>query len=324
MRRTVLRFLTAAQLTRFTLAYGLIAELWLVLLITRASGASSALAATTLPLPIALAAGLAVAVGLFAFGASLNDVVDARHDRAFSPDRPIPAGRIRPQQAAIVTSLCLLLASLGASAFGAPSVVMAACTAIGIVFYTLMGRYVPSVGFVTIGLVHVTHMIIPNVAFAFTLPVWFSMTHAMTIAILVHRLEDKRPSVTPRAAAATIAGWALWSIAILSFGWWRSDGRWPGDVDPWPGLLWPLVAAIGFALFARLKTRSASGPVAAEKLKRYGAMWQGLYATAWLCALGLWPQAMVIAGVAAGGFAAMTAFKEISILVAAPASWRER
>lgn len=323
MRRTLLRFLTAAQLTRCTLAYGLIAELWLVLLITRADPGSAAPAAA-LPFWPALAAGLAVAVGLFAFGASLNDVVDARHDRTFSPDRPIPAGRIRPDQAAIVTSLCLVLASLGACAFGAPGVVMTAITALGIVFYTVFGRFVPSIGFVTIGLVHATHMLIPNPAFAFTPPVWLSMTHATAIAILVHRLEGKRPALGAGGVAATVAGYLFWSVAILAYGWWRSDGQWPIGASAWPGLAWPTIAVAAFALLAWTKTRRVSGHAAAEKLMRYGAMWQGLYATAWMCALGRWREAAMLAGVAAGGFVAMTALKELAALVATPVGYRTR
>lgn len=93
--------------------------------------------------------------------------------------------------------------------------------------------------------------------------------------------------------------------------------------DPWPGLIWPMVAVAAFVLVARIKTVGQPGPVASEKLRRYGAMWQSLYAVTWFGALGLWKQAAILGGVAAGGFLAMTAFKEITILMAAPVGWRE-
>ncbi|MFO0827406.1 MAG: UbiA family prenyltransferase [Phycisphaerales bacterium] len=323
MRRTLLRIFTAVQLTRLTMAYGAIADLWLVILLTRAEGHYSDIPAATLPLPVALFAGLIVAVGLFTFGASLNDVLDARHDRAFSPERPIPAGRIRPHQAAIVTSLCLAAATLGAAILGVHAVSIMAITALGIIFYNGLAKYVPSVGFVTIGLVHAVHMTIPNHDFTFTLPIWLSMTHAMAIAILAHRIDDKRPTPTTRAWIATFTGWLFWSAILLAWGWWHTDGVWPLGKSAWPGILWPVAAAAGFVVVAIGKTRGQARAVASEKLRRYGAMWQSLYAVAWFAALGLWPQAFMLGGVAAGGFMVMTALKEITTLVQAPVGFRE-
>ena len=71
-------------------------------------------AVAALPLPAALLAGAVIAVGLFAYGASLNDVMDVRHDATFTPDRPIPAGRIGHAQAMVVTVGSLIVAVLGA------------------------------------------------------------------------------------------------------------------------------------------------------------------------------------------------------------------
>ena len=311
------------QLTRLTMAYGAIADLWLVVLLSRVDPAYRDLPVSTLPLAVALFASLVVAIGLFTFGASLNDVLDARHDRAFSPERPIPAGRIRPHQAAIVTSICLALATLGAALFGIHAVAIMALTALGIIFYNGLGKYVPSVGFVTIGLVHAVHMAIPNDQFAFTLPIWLSMTHATFVAILVHRVEDKRPTPTRRAWLGTALGWSFWSVILLGWGWWRTDGVWPLGTTPWPGLVWPLLALMSFAGVAFMKTRGQERAVASEKLRRYGAMWQSLYAVAWFAALGLWSQALVLGGVAAGGFIVMTALKEISTVARAPVGFRE-
>ncbi|MBL9147258.1 MAG: UbiA family prenyltransferase [Phycisphaerae bacterium] len=323
MRRTLLRIFTALQLTRLTMAYGAIADLWLVILLTRVDPLYENLPASTLPLPVSLFAGLVVAVGLFTFGAGLNDVLDARHDRAFSPDRPIPAGNIRPQQAAILTSACLAAATLGAATLGVPAVATMALTALGIIFYNAFAKHVPSVGFVTIGLVHAVHMAIPNHLFSFTLPIWLSMTHAMAVAILVYKIEDKRPTPTVRAWMFTLAGWSFWSAVVLSWGWWHSRGVWPLGNGPWPGCLWPLGTALAFVGIAVVKTKGQSPAVASEKLRRYGAMWQSLYAVSWFAAIGLWKEALMLGGVAAGGFAVMTALKEITIAIRAPRSWRE-
>jgi len=323
VRRTLLRLLTTVQLTRLTMAYGAIADLWLVILLTRADASYADVPASQWPLWIALAAGLCVAVGLFTFGASLNDVLDARHDRAFSPQRPIPAGRIRPDQAAIITSVCLVAATLAGSLFGAPAVVTLMLVALGIVFYNVVGKHVPAVGFVTIGLVHAAHMAIPNHDFSFTLPIWLSMTHAMVVAILVHRLEDKRPAASPLALVATAIGWAFWSAIVLSWGLWHTRGEWPLDTPIWPGVLWPCAAVVGFGVVAVMKTRGQTGLVGSEKLRRYGAMWQSLYAVAWCAAMGLWTQALMLGGVAAGGFVVMTALKEMAMFTTSPVGYRE-
>ncbi len=305
------------------MAYGAIADVWLVILLTREDSAFADLPASTLPLWVALTAGLIVAVGLFAFGASLNDVLDARHDRAFSPDRPIPAGRIRPQQAVIITSICLAAAAFGAALLGTPAVITFAFVVLGIVLYNGFAKHVPALAFVTIGLLHGAHMAIPNHRFGFTLPIWLSMSHAMAIALLVHRFEEKRPAITPLAIAVTGMGWIFWSATVLTWGWWHTGGSWPLDTPIWPGVLWPIAAVAGFVVVAYAKTRRVDGPAASEKLRRYGAMWQSLYTVAWFAAMGLWKQALMLGGVATGGFVVMTALKELTALSSVPVRYRE-
>ena len=108
------QFFVAVQLTRLTIAFGAVSDLWFVVLLTRAHDEYNYLPVfDDMPLPAALFAVAVVAIGLFAYGASLNDVLDVRHDSAFSPDRPIPAGRIRPAQAIVVTVGALIVAVLG-------------------------------------------------------------------------------------------------------------------------------------------------------------------------------------------------------------------
>ncbi|MCA9295405.1 MAG: hypothetical protein KC983_02790, partial [Phycisphaerales bacterium] len=115
MKKTFIRIVSAAQLTRLTIAFGAISDIWFVILLTRAENGAALDAgepglATDMTLGMMLLAGAVVAMGLSAYGASLNDVLDARHDTVFSPDRPIPAGRIKIGQAVVVTVGALLLA----------------------------------------------------------------------------------------------------------------------------------------------------------------------------------------------------------------------
>ena len=89
----ITRLLTAFQLTRVTLVFGAIGDLWFTILYTRSDARYDYLPVfDEIPLAAALAAGVFVSAGLFAFATSLNDLLDLRHDSAFSPQRPLPAG----------------------------------------------------------------------------------------------------------------------------------------------------------------------------------------------------------------------------------------
>lgn len=310
MRRFLLRLITAIQLTRLTMAFGAVSDLLVVILLSRALPGYESTPVGRMELLPALLAGVTVAIGLFAYGAALNDVLDVRHDAAFSPDRPIPAGRIRPGQAVVVTVGALIMAMLAAELFGTPALWLSMLTAAALLFYNTTGKFIPSVGIVTVGLIHAAHMFIPNCALSFTLPIWLVMTHVMATNVLVHMLEEKRPRLTRRSLLAAGAGWAFWSAILLSVGVTRGDGLWPDGVSPLASL-YPLAAILGFIVIARWKTRRVPGRVGAEKLKRYGAMWQCLYGAAWMLALDLDIQALWLGLFALVGFAGMTLIKEV-------------
>ena len=304
------------------MAFGAVSDLWFVILLTRADRDYSYLEVYQMNLWMALVAGAVVAIGLFAYGAALNDVLDARHDSAFSPERPIPAGRIRVGQAMVVTISSLLVAIFGSAFMGEPALRVTVLIAAGILFYNAAGRFIPSVGLVTIGLIHAAHMLIPNVQLTFTLPVWLVMTHAIVIAAAIHVLEEKRPRLRVKSIVGIAAGWIVWSVVILGAGWWQGrGGLWPDEIPPWH-IVWPIFAIIGFVAVAWWKTTTVPPRVAAEKLRRYGAMWQCLYGASWLLALGLIREAMIIGAVALFGFAGMTLIKEMTTLVARPALYR--
>lgn len=315
--------LTAIQLTRVTMAFGAVADLWLVVLITREAPEYAYMPAARLPFVGVLFVGAAVAVGLFAFGGALNDLLDARHDRAFSPSRPIPAGRVRSGQAAVVTLGALLVAMVAAAAFGTAGILLTALAAAGILFYDAAGKHVPAMGLLVIGLVHGVHMMIPNHELTFTLPVWLATTHAVVVATTLHLLEDKRPALTPRAFAALALGWLAWSVLLLGRGWWQADegGFWPSSLTM-GGLIWPILAVAAFAWYVRRKTRGVPAAVAAEKIHRYGSLWTCLYAVAWLLALGQVQAALGFAAFAFCGIAVMIAIRELTSLANRPVAYR--
>ncbi|MHC4427894.1 MAG: UbiA family prenyltransferase [Planctomycetota bacterium] len=320
MRSFAVKLASGLRLTRLTMAFGAVSDVWFVTLLTRADERYSGLEVAQMPLGAALVVGAVVALGLFAYGAALNDVLDVRHDAAFSPDRPIPAGRIKLGQAVVVTVGALIIAVLAGAILGMLALVVTLMVAAGILFYNAAGRFVPSVGSITIGLVHAAHMLIPNARLTFTLPVWLVMTHAMAIATAVHMFEDKRPRLATKGIVAIAIGWLFWSLLIVGSGWVR-HGLWPDNV-PWWALAWPALAVAGFIVVARWKTTAVAAPIAAEKLRRYGAMWQALYGAAWLAALGLNKPAACLGLFAVGGFVSMTVIKELMGLTGRPAVYR--
>lgn len=321
VHRILLRILSTIQLTRLTMAFGALSDVWFVILLTRGLGDYARMPVAQMSLLGALFAGGVVAIGLFAYGAALNDIIDVRHDRAFSPDRPIPSGRIRPGQAIVLTVISLIIAMLAAEQFGTPALWLAMLVAAAVLFYNVTGKHIPSVGVVSIGLIHAAHMFIPNYALSLTLPIWLIMTHAMAVGGLVHVFEDKRPRFDRRSIAAAITGWIFWSVVILGAGLMRRESIWPPEVNPFAALV-PLSAIAAFIGVMIWKTRRVDGRVAAEKIKRYGAMWQCLYGATWLLALGLEGAAAFMGLLAVIGFTAMTLIREVSGLSGGPITYR--
>jgi hypothetical protein len=314
------RILDAFQLTRLSLAFGAVCELWMVTLLTRADPRYVHLPVYHMPAWKALSATALVSLGLFAFAASLNDLLDVRHDRQFSPDRPLASGRIRASSAALVSFAALMAAVVSASAAA-------------ILFYDAVAKHIPSLGIVVVGLAHAASMFIPNWTLAFTLPVWWSMSHAVAIAASVHRLEDKRPYFNTKRILALVAGWLFWSTVLLGGGAWASAGSaggyWPqvssGDrvLGAGPaGLVWPALSLVAFLVLVRAKVAGQPGHVASEKLRRYGAMWQAVHAAAWLMAAGMHAEAAAMAALAVAGLVVMTVLKEINGLSGRPIGWR--
>ena len=333
MRTVTGRILDAFRLTRLSLAFGAVCELWLVTLVTRADPRYVHLPVYHMPLWKALSATALVAIGLFAFAASLNDLLDVRHDRQFSPDRPLAAGRIRTSSAALVSFASLMLAVVCSSVLGEAALVLTVAVSAGILFYDAVAKHIPSLGIAVVGLVHAANMFIPNWTLTFTLPVWWSMSHAVAVAASVHRIEDKRPYFGTKRILTLVAAWIFWSAVLLGGGALASSGSaggfWPqvseGDriLGSGPvGLLWPALSLAGFLLVVRAKVAGQPAAIATEKLRRYGAMWQAVNAAAWLMAAGLPKEALGMAVLAVAGLVAMTVLKEINGLSGRPIGWR--
>lgn len=294
------------------MAFGAIADLLLIVILSRSDSRYHYMPVASMPLAQALVCAVVTAVGLFSFAAALNDLLDARHDRIFSPSRPIASGRIGSLQAFSVALASLLLALVGVISFGPGALLVALLVAGGSLFYNATAKHIPALGLLAVGVIHAGSMVIPNDQFTFTLPACLALTHATAIATIAHLVQSKRPALSTRAAWTVGIGWVGCVATMIAFGVSRSsDSYWPETTPSW-GPVVPLVAmAACIPVIARKIKRASTPLIAAEKVARYGALWQALYATSWLFACGEpgWGLAfLVFAGV---GFGTMTLLKEL-------------
>lgn len=333
MRRLLIRVSPALQLTRVTTAFAAVANVWFVILWTRAMPQEPGIEAIkSAPLWLLLVGAAANALGLFAYATALNDVLDWRRDQALRPGRPLPSGRMSMEAAVTLVVVTLFVAVLGATVLGIAAVVLTMLLAGAILVFNAAGRFVPAVGLVMLGLIYAGQMVVPNLNLRFVWPVWLVMTHALAVAAIVHVIGRKVPTVSGRAAAASLAGWAFWSVVILGFGYWR--GGQTGDADPsgdlWPNWIraWAWAGPLALSgLFALLCWRRVHvlgpGTRAADKIARYGALWLALYACAWLAGQRLWPEAAILGGLTLAGFLGMTILREAFALIEHPVEYRK-
>lgn len=323
MRATLLRLAPILRLTRVTSAFAAVANVWFVILWTRAEHGLEPGTPELVgrPLWLLLPAGAVTALGLYGFGACLNDVLDIKRDRALRPDRPLASGRLGVDAAVTLVVAMLIAAAAGAAVFGAGAVLMLMLVAAAILLFNSAGRFIPGVGLVLLGVIYAGHMVVPNVFLRFVWPVWWTMTHALLVAAAAHVIGRRVPRLSPRAAAVALLGWAAWSGVIFWIGWESNDRAawaWPDWVDP-ALPVWPMALAVLFALWTWLKVhRLGPGAKSAEKIGRYGSLWVPLYGAAWLLGAGHLPQGLLLLGLAAGTVAGLTVLRTAYSMVEEP------
>ena len=329
MRTRLARLTDVLQLTRFATAFAAVGNVWLVILWTRGTPDElSSMAAEapirSAPLVVLLLGGAVAAIGLYAFTLGLNDIVDRRRDRALGEDRPLPTGRIGLDLATIVVAGSVFAAVLGASFFGTAAVRLTVVVAAAALAFNVLGKFVPGAGPLLLGLIFAGHMVIPNIQLQFVWPVVVVMTHALAIEWAAWIIGRRSPAMSRRAVAAITLGWLFWAAVILLIGSYNASGLtdWPAWPNPIAALLIAALAVL-FVIYMTHKVRATGpGPRAAEKLRRYGAIWLVLYAVAWVLSEGMWMATGILAALGVIGLVVMTIAREAYHLAHQPMGYR--
>jgi len=307
------RLLALLQLTRAALAFTAIADAWTVLLL-RADGELP-------PRHIGLMIGkmlvmAIVSFGLYAFGMTLNDLLDARRDRIFAPRRPIPSGRIQPRWA-VVTALVLLMSALLASAFMTPlnlvgrphfrqpgwqelsfadfvpySFFFSLGTAALIVFYDATSKYLGGVGLVTLGAIRALHCLVGNPKTPVLFLSMILLTHVVVVSTIAYRLENKRPRLRKRDLAAVIIGLVLGNGGAIAYMIARGSlvaSNFTMLIGPGIAILVYLAWAIGI-----MRTRKLFPRQKGERLMLLGLFWLFVYDATMLASNGQFLASMAI------------------------------
>ena len=311
MHRALSTILPALQLTRIALVFTAIADIWLVVLLSEGLGLPMT-AVRPLPVWAMLLCTGAVATGLYAFGMALNDVMDVRRDRTFAPERPLPAGRMGLGGAIVVAVGALLLAVAGSVPLGRISTLLCLGCAALILFYDTVGKHLPGVGVVTLGLIRACHMLVANPSMGYCWPVWLTLSHVIGISAAGHRLEGKRPRLAGRSVWVVVGSWAFLTLALIA--WMGSEGLLRIPDRPW---LWvgPTAAAVVFlGMVLNLARGNVKRQVVGGLLIKRGLLWLIVYDAAWLAGAGLWMEAVAIASLLGAAMLSMSVIRQLKVL----------
>jgi hypothetical protein len=230
-----------------------------------------------------------IAIGLAAMGIGLNDVLDRRHDRAFDPqatDRPIASGVVSASLAVVLVSVAGGIAIGLSCLLGLASVAVTVAVVGAIVFYNSLGRYLPAVGVISLGLIFSLGMAIPNPRASFAWPVLLAMSHIVFCGTLRLGMDRRGPAPGPLTVAGIMLGWAFWSLIVLLLI--RGRGGWDiaGSATAW---IAPSLTALAFVCYAlwTLKTASQARRLDRQRFRKLSYAWLLLYDTAWLASVAL-------------------------------------
>jgi len=223
MARLLARFVHLLHLLRVEFILAAVADSWLIIALgprlEEPAHLNPALGAY--PRPLVYLLGALIAAGLATYGLALNDLMDVRRDRTFSPRRPLPAGQVSLTAALTLALLGLIGAICAAVALGEGSAMLCGITAVAILFYNTTARFFPALGIITFALIRMLAMFVPNPELGFAWPVWLNFTYVVCCATLVYALIGKRPRLLGHHYPRICALWAFWTLALIGWMSWR-------------------------------------------------------------------------------------------------------
>jgi hypothetical protein len=321
------RLLAILQFTRLALVFTAISNAWAALLL-RAHAASPDDFRSALD-PKDLAWMTLASIGLYGFGMSLNDVIDRRRDATIASDRPLPSGRL---PLAAGRAICLLLLALGLAggvmlANGADEPHVARMTllltlgvATLIAFYDLAGKYLISLGLLTLGLIRFFHATIADPTLSSPWHPLVLLDHGAILSTLAYAWEQKRPALTRRHFVVVLGGLLLVNGGLLAMLIDRRGDRpggWRAALDISPALVWPAAAVVGFffvAAIIRARHRDSRG--AGKVLMLFGLLYLIVYDAAFVGGEVAWQPAVVLLMLLPIAWASVKVMRAWSTLVA--------
>jgi 4-hydroxybenzoate polyprenyltransferase len=231
-----------------------------------------------------------VSFGLYAFGMSLNDIIDRRRDRTLAAHRPLPSGRISVTTAHILCTALALLALVAGALFCKVSeeqswlsFVILCGTGLLITFYDAAGKYLVALGLITLGLIRFFHAIIPAPQVPLLWHPMLLMNHTTILSLVAYRWEQKRPALTKVHWWTVLGGLAFIDLLLILLE--AGDLLWQGmrpaalmrEFGIHPALFAPAAAALTFALLAWRVRRRRERRLAGQMLMLYGLLWLIVY-----------------------------------------------
>ena len=275
------KVLTLLQLTRMALVFTAVSNALAALALRAGAAAEGGVWRLR---PTLVLGAVCVAVGLYGFGMSLNDIIDRRRDGQLARGRPLPSGRIGVGAATVVAAGLLALAIFGGlifyrqASYGTASLTLVFLTAALICAYDIAGKYLVWAGLLLLGLIRFFHAEIVAPGLPVVWHPLFLLNHVAIISAVAYRWEAKRPPLSRVQAWLLGGGLVLLDVALVTTLFYRRGRGFAESLQVTPALIGPCVAAVAFALFGHyIKTHANDRRAAGRALILYGLLWLIVY-----------------------------------------------
>ena len=289
------RLLAVLQFTRLALVFTAISNAWAAMLLEAGARAGPGREWSSAFDPAAAVFMTLVSIGLYGFGMSLNDVIDRRRDATIAADRPLPSGRLPVAVGKAICAALLFVAGAGGALLSrtrptphlsAMTLALTAGVALLIVGYDFIGKYLLSLGLLSLGLIRFFHATIADPTISVPWHPLLMLNHVTLLSSVAYVWEQKRPAFTKRHVAAVLGGLlAINGSFIGLLAWRRVDDRstFAADLAITPALWWPALAIVAFGFVAlAIRRRHADSRGAGKMLMLVGLLWLIVYDAAFV------------------------------------------